>query len=133
VSTVTGAEKLSDFGADYWVANLTSTVKYRQAVQYVLRTETLVTTMPATSLVFVEIGPHKVLTPLTREIVRTNYPRSDCQCVPTLLRESGAIRTVLETVGKLFEAGLQIDLNRVFSLTANEGSTKCIPELPPYA
>lgn len=133
VSTVTGAEKLLDFGADYWVANLTSTVKYRQAVQYVLRTETLVTTMPATSLVFVEIGPHKVLTPLTREIVRTNYPRLDCQCVPTLLRESGAIRTVLETVGKLFEAGLQIDLNRVFSLTATEGSTKCIPELPPYA
>ncbi|KAL8705707.1 MAG: hypothetical protein Q9201_001182 [Fulgogasparrea decipioides] len=133
ISTVTGTIKVSDFGADYWVSNLLTTVRYRQAIQDLLRMETQMTAVTATSPIFVEIGPHEVLVPLTRDIVGKDCPKLGCRYTSTLVRNVGAIHTILDSAGRLFEAGLQIDLGKIISLTANEGPMTCISSLPPYS
>ena len=133
ISTVTGTSKFSEFGKEYWVANLVSTVQYRQAIQKFMRMQIENTAVPNTSPLFVEIGPHTVLASLTQDIVRNDYPQLECKYVPTLVKDSDSIHTFLNSVGRLFEAGLQIDLGSVLSLTETDGPMRCIPDLPPYA
>ena len=133
VSAVTGTEKTSGFGPQYWATNSVSKVQYYSAITNVLRSKSEKSMTSGTSPLFVEIGPHRVLASPTRDIVRKECPSQIFQYFPTLVRDSNARRTVLESIGKLFEAGLDVDRAKLLSLTTNKDPMRCIPNLPLYA
>ena len=132
-SSVTGEEKLSDFGASYWVDNLISKVRYGDALQRLVISQN---SMSSSTQLFVELGPHAALQGPTRQSI--NYLNMDSlkhSYFPSLVRDRDAQRTILELTGKLFEQGYRVDLESANSLGKSmwSQSSNVIHDLPPYS
>ncbi|MFF8568723.1 amino acid adenylation domain-containing protein [Streptomyces albidoflavus] len=118
-STVTGrlldGERLD---AAYWCRNLREPVRLDLAQQALL---------DAGHDVFVEIGPHPVLTMALTE----GDPRA--LAVPTLHRDRGSGAELLRTLGTLHAHGLRVDWARAFAAAFPAAPRPRVAALPPYA
>lgn len=123
-SSVTGSKfHTSGFGAAYFVNNLTSPVRFEQAV-------TAASEAAQTDFVL-EIGPHSALRGAVRQIMEAALG-----VVPPyasmLTRGENACKSAIEAVGKLWTHGVSVDL-----ATVNETDfielPQCLPDLPPYS
>ncbi|MET7509498.1 non-ribosomal peptide synthetase/type I polyketide synthase [Streptomyces albidoflavus] len=118
-STVTGrlldGERLD---AAYWCRNLREPVRLDLAQQALL---------DAGHDVFVEIGPHPVLTMALTE----GDPRA--LAVPTLHRDRGSGAELLRTLGTLHAHGLRVDWARAFAAAFPTAPRPRVAALPPYA
>lgn len=135
ISTVTGSEMHSGFGAEYWMENLVSTVQYQKAVSNVVREETFGLGLADSDreLLFIEIGPHKVLARPTMETMKSVVPNYQMRYVSTLVQKLNAQHAILKCVGEIFEAGVSVDFSQIDSVIGYQNTADVISNLPPYA
>lgn len=135
ISSVTAEEKTKGFGPDYWVENLVSEVRFRDALENLCNAmiassrSSLVSPIP----VFVELGPHSALSGPIRQSVTSLSLLSGFSSFSALSRGRNALSTLLELTGKLFEQGCQVDLPAANSLSRPSQTGKVLTNLPPYA
>ncbi|KAK2767749.1 Type I Iterative PKS [Arachnomyces sp. PD_36] len=135
ISSVTADEKTDGFGPEYWVRNLVSEVRFRDALEYLCNTlqasaqSSLVSPIP----VFVELGPHSALSgPIRQTVTKMSLP-SGFFSFSAFSRNKNALSTILELAGKLFEQGCEVDLPAANLLSKPSQSGKVLTSLPPYA
>ena len=127
-SSVTGVEKKSGFGAEYWVDNLISQVHFSGALQ--LLCHSIGRQM---HLTVVEIGPHNALAGPIRQCLASMHIESlSFDYTPTLIRGNTGITSLLEAEAALFEAGGKLDTDRVASIGICGPIPNVIGDLPPY-
>jgi acyl transferase domain-containing protein len=131
-SSVTGELKTSDFGAEYWVQNLVSTVRFPDALLASC-------TSPATAgsksamRVLLEVGPHAALAGPAKQTLTAGGTKIDHKYVSALVRGKNAYTTVVTLAGKLFEFGLEVDVQTVNSMNGGPKIRDMVLDLPPYA
>jgi acyl transferase domain-containing protein/NADPH:quinone reductase-like Zn-dependent oxidoreductase len=123
-SSVSGSEEYSPIGADYWVNNLVSQVRFAPALEKLTRMHS---ESNSDSLVLLEIGPHSALQGPIRQIMNSaGLPSTKWSYNPSLVRNKDAHEAALEMVASLFESGIQLDIPANFS---NQGN--CRPQERP--
>ena len=130
-SSVTGELKTSGFGPDYWVQNLISTVRFPDALM--ASCEQLASGSRAAPRVFLEVGPHSALAGPVKQTLTSGPNKIDHRYVSALVRGKNAHTTVLTLAGKLFEFGLEIDIEAVNNISGSTKTRKTVLNLPPYA
>ncbi|WP_434042178.1 MULTISPECIES: type I polyketide synthase [Sorangium] len=115
-STVTGGwcdDEALDAG--YWARNLREPVLFCQAVEELLE---------GGHAIFVEMSPHPVLLPAVEEALR--HGDNGGAAVPSLRRDQGARRVLLESLATLYARGYPVAWARLFPARG-----RCVP-LPTY-
>ncbi|KAM0229998.1 hypothetical protein ACHAPO_009550 [Fusarium lateritium] len=131
-SSVTGVRKTSGFGADYWVSNLVSQVKFSTASQLVA--QHVSDTHSSGTNMLIEIGPHAALSgPLRQSLSDANFKLAPIGSFkytysPCLVRNTSALKSVLTLVGKVFDSGSPVRLNT----GVTDVQPRVVPELPTY-
>ncbi|MEO8181733.1 MAG: SDR family NAD(P)-dependent oxidoreductase [Deltaproteobacteria bacterium] len=116
VSTVTGNAAPGCLDAAYWWRNMRDTVKFADA---------LVATLDARPAILLEIGPHPVLAPSIRSIVRKAGVEG--VCLPSLVRGRPQRDCFYESLAALHGVGHAIDWGRLV------GHSGTLVPLPRYA
>ncbi|RTE82468.1 hypothetical protein BHE90_002981 [Fusarium euwallaceae] len=130
-SSVLVAQKTDDFGAQYWVDNLVSPVCFGNALDLLCRTETA-GVEPSPFALFTEVGPHGALAgPVRQTIKGLDLPSFKSNYLSTLVRGRDAVISLLETAGKLFEAGYPVSLEATLAQDGSK-SPSLIDDLAPY-
>ncbi|KAI0465689.1 hypothetical protein F4859DRAFT_527822 [Xylaria cf. heliscus] len=116
--------------ARYWVENLTSTVRFRDAVASIaqpVRKENSRLELTVTD--FLEIGPHSTLRRSILDTVREVYsPKGELSIryLPALLRNRSPVITIFEALGQLFCFGYPLTIGS-HNITKSRVSTKNKP------
>lgn len=101
-SSVTGTLS-TDLSRNYWVQNIISPVLFSTAVESLLA--------DIQSPIFVEIGPHSTFAGPIRQISQGQGMSADY--IPTLVRNTNAMSSVLATAGQLWQADVSINIGAV--------------------
>ncbi|KAK7743244.1 Type I Iterative PKS [Cytospora paraplurivora] len=133
VSSVTGQPRTSDFDAEYWVSNLTSPVRFSDAVSTLGR----IHHRPGVRPFWVEIGPHPSLSGPIRQSSVFNQqtgglPKVSMEYQAPLRRKVDAISSTLALAGKLFENGIRINWDAVSTLAPGADIALVRHDLPAY-
>lgn len=131
-SSVTGVLKTSGFGADYWVQNLVSTVRFPNALIASCEQPYTAPRSRTVPRVFLEIGPHSALAGPVKQTLNSQN-NVDYKYTSALVRGKNADTTVLTLAGKLFEFGVEIDLEAVNDMRGGATMRQVLVDLPPYA
>ncbi|KAF7860820.1 hypothetical protein EAF04_008338 [Stromatinia cepivora] len=131
ISSVTGTEMTSGFGADYWVKNLASPVQFQNGLEELCRRMSLAS--PQSKLAFIEVGPHNALSGPIRQTMASLKLSSGYFSTSILARNQDARYTLLEAVGKLFEEGCSVDLQTANLLFEPNRRQKVLINLPTYS
>ena len=134
-STVTAAENLSDFAPPYWVQNLVSKVRYKDALETLCHTLGLSGHPQGETAThaLIELGPHSALSGPTSDTLKMLHPGpSKHAYVPTLVNGESALHSVLRLAGRLFELGHGVDLETVNALDGNLQPRCVVRDLAPY-
>jgi len=107
----------SNFGPKYWQDNLENPVRFRSAVQRLLREH-------GTSFVHLEVGPHSALAGPLRETYKETS--TAVQYITTLVRGQNGTTSFLESVGQLYSNGYKI------TLPVGSKKPKVLKDLPAY-
>lgn len=108
----------TNLGADYWVRNLVSRVRFREAVAAILEHPDY------RKAVLLEVGPHSALAgPLrqTQAAASTNLAY-----VSAMLRGQDSVEALLTAIGKLHSLNVAVDLAALYP------TGTCLTDLPPY-
>ncbi|CZT12486.1 related to lovastatin nonaketide synthase [Rhynchosporium agropyri] len=131
-SSVTGKLKSEDFGPQYWVDNLLGQVKFSESLGNLLSMQKDASSAPTHHLI-IEVGPHAALSgPINQTITSRNFEGFKHSYSTVLLRKKNAVSTMLELVGKLFEAGYNVNLNTAAHISSKP-SSETVTDLAPYA
>ena len=126
-SSVTGKQKPSGFGANYWVENLVSQVKFRKGLEELRRSQ-------QTECTLIEIGPHSALQgPIRQTMSQPDLESLKYSYLPTLLRDKDSVETILDLSRNLFESGCPVDLSIVNSLNDSKQPFRVVSDLLPYS
>ncbi|KAF2118614.1 hypothetical protein BDV96DRAFT_679156, partial [Lophiotrema nucula] len=132
VSSVTGVQKKTSFGIEYWVQNLVSPVRFSEALLTMRSLTQPEIEQSRAKQIFLEIGPHNTLSGPVRQTLATSGIEDTY--LPALNRGKDARITFATLVGKLFELGLTVDVAAVNATLHTEHQAKeVIRNLPPYA
>lgn len=133
-SSITGSEEFSPLGAEYWVNNLVSQVRFAPALEKLTRMHF---ESSSDSLVLLEIGPHAALQGPIRHIMNSaRVPSTKWSYSPSLVRKKDAHEAALEMVASLFESGIQLDIPANFSNQKNfrpQERPPVLSSLPSYS
>lgn len=129
-STVTGKEKSSGFGPEYWVDNLVSQVRFSSALELLGR-ELGQARAPVN---FIELGPHKALAGPLRQSLAALQERGSLSYnyIPTLSRGENDRKALMETGVSLFKTGSDLDIGVLASLALGNSTPAVVKDLPPY-
>jgi acyl transferase domain-containing protein len=135
ISSVTGEKCIaSDLSSgSYWVENMVSSVQFSQAVDNLCKkspksvTKKLDRSHRSAVAVdyLLEIGPHGALKGPIREILKLHHRGADITYDSLLNRDTSAVDTVLQAVGRLHCVGYTVNLPAINGL--NSGSSKSSP------
>jgi acyl transferase domain-containing protein/SAM-dependent methyltransferase len=132
-STVIGGRKTADFGPEYWTKNLTSKVRFSEALHY-LATDCTATKSSGDSVVFIEIGPHSALAGPLRQALNQGTSQSlKYTYLSALIRDKLASHTALSVVAKLFKLGSTLNFEAVTSSYDSSQNMALLPNLPSYS
>lgn len=125
-SAVTGTQiHASDLGPMYWVKNLTSQVKFSDAVA------NLMASFPTRDKIFVEIGPHQTMqAPLKQIFAGCSASRQKPEYVSVLNRGKDSAVTTYAAAGQLCVLGVPVNITKV---NETEHRPRLIVDLPPYS
>ncbi|KAI0844177.1 hypothetical protein F5Y00DRAFT_274402 [Daldinia vernicosa] len=134
-SSVTGAmiaEETVLLGADYWVSNLVSQVKFSEAVELMILSSIKHKTQGSQSgsaPLFIEIGPHCTLKRAVQETIgeKANYLYDS-----VLHRNISGMKTAKEVVGRLFMNRYPIDIQAVNTHYGQSYQPRMVLGLPSY-
>ncbi|MCR9142861.1 MAG: SDR family NAD(P)-dependent oxidoreductase [bacterium] len=113
VSTVTG--ELADeaaYGAEYWGENIRQGVLFATAIDTLIEND---------FDVFIEIGPHPVLSAYMLQCLEQAEHAG--HAIPSLRRNQPEHLTLLGNLGALFVSGYPIDWRRMYSVAANTNTS----------
>ena len=138
-SSVTGdlveGSELGD--PQYWVSNMTSPVKFAQAVQAALNYRpTKKRTARTTQFlnILVEVGPHSTLQgPIKQILSSKENEKLRVVYVSVLLRGNNAVKTALDALGKLTQQGYPADVAKANDPIDSYDSRTLLVDLPPFA
>jgi len=138
-SSVTGQAIQGDVlgAAEYWVSNMTSPVKFSQAVQASLafrpnRKRTLKTAQYIN--VLVEIGPHSALQGPIKQIVSGHEQgKLEMPYISVLTRGNDAVQSSLEALGKLIQHGYSVDISKANMVSHDREQKVALTDMPPFA
>nr|WP_267908610.1 type I polyketide synthase [Streptomyces angustmyceticus] len=117
-STVTGEWlDTAEMDAGYWFRNLRQTVRLEPAVRALLA---------ADHRVFVEVGPHPVLTMPVQETAEA--AGADAVVTGTLRRDDGGLSRLYTSLGELYVNGVEVDWSPAFAVPRPR-----LVDLPTYA
>ncbi|KAI1500661.1 polyketide synthase [Biscogniauxia marginata] len=132
ISSVSGTLKSSNFDTEYWTSNLTSPVRFCDAVQELARHRAA--SAPGRHSFFIEIGPHSALAgPVRQSLAGPDIPKLEFDYHSALQRKVGAVESTLILAGRLFERGVKLDNDAVSALTPGFDSATVRSDLPAYA
>lgn len=133
-SSVTGTRKISEFGPGYWTQNLVSPVQFQKALGAAAEDMASSSGSQSASNILIEVGPHAALQGPARQILSV-MPGGSFKHVylSPLLRKQHAVKTTLEVLGKLFEAGYPMDMEKVSNLVSSTTKPRVVSDLPPYS
>lgn len=134
ISSVTATEKSNDFGPSYWVQNLTSPVRFSDALAELCRIQHTESRFMSDSVsCLIEVGPHSALSGPTRQILsQPSVESSNLRYLPSLVRDHDSLHSILSLCGKLFELGYPLDLDPSTLLGNSNAHRAVIHNLPPY-
>ena len=124
-SSVTGQLKTSGFGAEYWIANFVSPVRFNEAVQALCKTLDQ-------QKCFIEIGAHPALSGPVRQCLQSLDLPYPFFYHATLQRNMNAITSILTLIGKLFELGVLIHWDAVSAFDPGADTAIVLHNLPAY-
>ncbi|KAE8394606.1 putative lovastatin nonaketide synthase [Aspergillus alliaceus] len=136
-SSVTGSEiSHVDMGAEYWVKNLLSPVRFSEAVTALISQRTTRSRRKGMASVggLIEIGPHSALQGPLRDIV-ADISESYLKTVnytSVLQRGVDATESALHAAGRLWSLGFSLDLALVNSTSKTPVSSRALVNLPKY-
>jgi acyl transferase domain-containing protein len=111
-------------GADYWVTNMVSQVKFLQAVEAFAQARS---TQEAETIV-IEIGPHSALAGPLKEILRQpELSASSISYLPSLVRKQPGSTSFLTLLGQLYLRRIDVDFS-----VASTGTEQVLHDLPKY-
>ena len=134
ISSVTAAEKTDDFGPHYWVQNLTSQVRFSDALTELCRIQHADAPSTTDSVpFFVEVGPHSALSGPVRQILtQPSLASTGFRYLPTLIRDQDGLRSILSLCGRLFELGVSLDLDPGKLVEGSSSYKTVVQNLPQY-
>jgi len=134
LSSVTAKQKVGNFDTAYWIENLVSKVRFRDALgEYCRNQAMLARTTSQPTNVFVEIGPHSSLSGPIRQTLTYASDDLKYRYLPTLERNRNALRSILMLGGKMWEMGHQVNIGAANSLTGINGKRRVLQDLPNYS
>jgi acyl transferase domain-containing protein/NADPH:quinone reductase-like Zn-dependent oxidoreductase len=114
---------LVELGPQYWVDNLTQTVRFSSALKG------LCTDKEFKPDILIEVGPHAALKGPIMQTLKTLGPSANnISYLPTLVRGENATRTCLHTAGQLFVRGCRLNF---FEINHHREEAEQ-PELVPF-
>ena len=133
-SSVTTARKLSMFDTPYFVENLTSKVRFSEALLELVRESATNPQAPITpEHLLIEIGPHSALAnSIHQTLAQSILTHLKYTYQPTLVRNCSAERTLLELGARLFELGHPIKINAVNDIENLNVPCTVVESLMPY-
>ena len=132
-SSVTGNEKDTGFGPEYWTRNMVSKVRFQEALEACVSTR--LDSAPNTeeaNLVFVEIGPHETLSSVIRQCL-AKMGISRFTYASTISRTTDPFRSVGALAGTLFELGWDVNSQIVQKLHTRSANHMKLLDLPSYS
>ncbi|KAK4225303.1 putative polyketide synthase [Podospora fimiseda] len=117
---------LHELGPQYWVDNLTQSVRFSSSLQRLANEH-----KPD---ILVEIGPHAALKgPIMQILKKLGAAATKISYIPTLMRDQDATKTVLEATGNLFVRGYQnLDFFNINHRRQEKEHPDIVPMLYPY-
>lgn len=132
ISSVTGTTKTSGFDINYWATNLTSPVRFSDAVQALAR-ERAATAQGRYSF-FVEVGPHPALAgPVRQCLSDPGASKLEYSYQSVLQRKMDAVSSALGLAGRLFERGVKPNFEVVSDLAPGLRTASVLHDLPAYS
>ncbi|KAH8164730.1 hypothetical protein CIB48_g3496 [Xylaria polymorpha] len=132
-SSVTAEFKTSGFGAEYWAQNLVSTVRFPDALVECYNDASLAAGSRAATRVFLEVGPHSALGGPLKQTLASLPNKADYKYLSAIVRGKNAFTTLATACGKLFEFGLNVDIEAVNAVQDGTKVRGMVLDLPPYA
>lgn len=131
---MTASPKDSGFGAEYWVENLISKVRFSDAILTHLHLEQSFDSSSAghAKQIVIEIGPHAALLRPIRQTVEASTGAFEYRYVSVLVRGTSALTSFLGLVGKLFEYGYRVDFHMINSMNSTKLDPINFHNLPTY-
>lgn len=132
-SSVTGGQKTSEFGPHYWVKNLTSKVRFRDALQTLCEHFQAAVCNPSALTIFLEIGASShMITPAKQTIAKLKLDGFQAAYASVLERNRNDPTALFHLMVMLARHGVYVDLNAVNALWGSQTSPNIITTLPPY-
>ncbi|CAO2658326.1 Nn.00g060490.m01.CDS01 [Neocucurbitaria sp. VM-36] len=132
VSSVTEEVVARDqLGAEYWVSNLVSSVRFSGALKKLCLLQSGESEQGVD--VLLEVGPHALFKLPAREILEDTFgEKSHVKYLSTLLRNKPADVTALEVAGQLFASRYPVDLHTINFPIEPKQSLSVLTDLPQY-
>ncbi|KAL9080059.1 MAG: hypothetical protein Q9159_007665 [Coniocarpon cinnabarinum] len=135
VSTVRGDLITSnEVGADYWVENMLSPVKFAHALNRIIPTldksRRRLRAKEANIGTIIELGPHSALQGPIKQILAANSRVETTSYSPTILRNQSGLKTLLSLIGKLWCTGALANVHKVLSVDSK--NMRLLSDLPAY-
>ncbi|KAK4210859.1 hypothetical protein QBC37DRAFT_27292 [Rhypophila decipiens] len=127
-SSVTGAPKTSGFGPAYWVENLVSQVRFKDAMTGLLQSMKE-TGSQQDANILIEIGPHSALQGPINQILSAESGFKSSYLAP-LSRGKNSADSFSAAAARLFELGAKVEWQSWFS--HQPGHVAVLGDLPPY-
>ena len=134
ISSVTATEKTNNFGPSYWVQNLTSPVRFSDALAELCRIQHSEARFSSDSVpCFIEVGPHSALSGPTRQILaQPSLESTGFRYLASLVRDHDSLHSILSLCGKLFELGYPLNLDPSTLFGSGKSHKSVLHDLPSY-
>jgi acyl transferase domain-containing protein len=120
--------------ASYWTGNLTSQVKFNQALQALHESLTGVESSERESIVLVEIGPHAALEgPAKQTLKFLGGKASSTEYFSALFRKQDSVTRTQQLASSLFMRGCDVNFDAINSVAGGYTRKTVLTDLPPYA
>ena len=115
----------AETNVEYWVQNLLSPVRFSEAMQTILESQT------EHDLACIEIGPHSALAGPFKQICQSLSPEARTEYFPSIMRGQNSGEQILTLACHLIENGWNADLSSINFPAGNRG-LRVLTDLPPY-
>ena len=134
ISSVTAAQKSNGFSPSYWVQNLTSPVRFSDALAELCRIQHTESRFSPDSVpCFIEVGPHSALAGPARQILaQPNLTSTSFRYLPSLVRDHDGLHSILSLCARLFELGYPLNLDPRALFGSSNTHSAVVHDLPTY-
>ncbi len=122
-------------GSSYWVANLTSPVRFSDSLFSLCSLDQERSTAKGCITHLIEIGPHSALKGPIRDVLAAGQDsKNKIGYSATLVRNENAVVSMINLASDLFTKGYNLDMSVInFRRGAAELKPKVLSDLPPYS